>query len=133
MHQPFDPGADLETFARSGVGREIARLRSVELEAVAAVPVAATSADGAAAIAEVRNSGLGLPLLEVGFDTMWPDSAGQARAVVVAATNILSDPLDPLTRRSDRSAARKVQSRKLLNCSGIPMSSAFSIAMTSCR
>lgn len=91
-----DPGAGFETLARSGVGREIARLRSVELEAVAAVPVAGTSADRADAIAEVRNSGLGLPLLELSFDTTLPDSAEQARAIVAAATNTLSDPLDPL-------------------------------------
>jgi hypothetical protein len=91
-----DPGVGFETLARSGVGREIARLRSVELEAAAAVPVAGTSADRAVAIAAVRNSQLGLPLLELAFDTTLPDSAEQARAIVVAATNTLSDPLDPL-------------------------------------
>ncbi|MBT5866381.1 MAG: hypothetical protein HOH42_12525 [Ilumatobacter sp.] len=91
-----DPGVGFETLARSGVGREIARLRSVELEAAAAVPVAGTAADRAVAIAEVRNSQLGLPLLELAFDTTLPDSAEQARAIVVAASNILSDPLDPL-------------------------------------
>jgi hypothetical protein len=91
-----DPGVGFETLARSGVGREIARLRSVELEAAAAVPVPGTAADRAVAIAEVRNSQLGLPLLELAFDTTLPDSAEQARAIVVAASNILSDPLDPL-------------------------------------
>jgi hypothetical protein len=87
-----DPGVAFETLARFGVGREIARLRSVELAAVAAIPlVEGVTADRAAAIAEVRNSQLGLPLMELAFETSLAESAAQARALVAALAGI---PLD---------------------------------------
>ncbi len=87
-----DPGVAFQTLARFGIGREIARLRSVELAAVAAIPVVeGANADRAAAIEAVRNSQLGLPLTAVTFEATLPDSAEQARALVAAAAGIPAD------------------------------------------
>ena len=59
----------LVTGASGGIGREIARLRSVELAAVAAIPaVDGATADRAAAITAVRDGQLGLPMSDLAFD-----------------------------------------------------------------
>ncbi len=81
-----DPGVSFDNRARFGVSREIARLRSVELAAVAAIPVVeGATADRAAAIAEVRTSQVGLPLTELTFEASLLESAQQARTLVAGA------------------------------------------------
>ncbi len=78
-----DPGVGFESGARFGIGREIARLRAVELAAVIAIPVVdGATADRAAAIADVRNSEVGFALLDLAFDSPFAEVAGQARSVV---------------------------------------------------
>ena len=84
-----DPGAAFTSDARFGVGREIARFRSVELAAVAAIPtVDGVVADRAAAIADVRSAQLGLPMIELAFETTFPQSAEQARTLVAVAASV---------------------------------------------
>lgn len=77
-----DPGEAFDSGARFGLGREIARLRSVELAALAGIPAEdSATADRGALIAEVRAAQVGLPMLELPFDTSFADSAEQARTL----------------------------------------------------
>jgi hypothetical protein len=86
-----DPGAGFESGARFGIGREIARLRSVELAAVAAIPaVDGATADRAAAITAVRDGQLGLPMSDLAFDATFAESADLARTLAMG-----SNPTDP--------------------------------------
>lgn len=81
-----DPGVGFNSAPRFGVGREIARLRSVELAALEAMPVTVNEdGDRAGVIAEVRDSLIGLPMLDLTFDVDLVESAATARNLVSAA------------------------------------------------
>ena len=113
-----DPGAGFESGARFGVAREIARLRTVELAASEHSPWSRSERlrSGCQCLTSSLTCPTSIPLV-------WHVRSCQARTVRPR----LPRP-NPLAARSGSN-----QSRKLLNCSGMPMSSAFSIAITSCR
>ena len=81
-----DPGVGFESGARFGVGREIARLRAVELAAITSLPAnVEATVDRAAVIDEVRTSATGLALLDLDFAATPSETAAQARILVAAA------------------------------------------------
>ncbi len=81
-----DPGVGFDARPRVGVGREIARLRSVELTAAELAPVQpGVGADRVAAIDAVRESLIGLPINELGLEATPAESAERAFELVDAA------------------------------------------------
>jgi hypothetical protein len=81
-----DPGVGFESGARFGVGREIARLRAVELAAITSLPAnLEATVDRGAVIDEVRTSATGLPLLDLDFAATPSETAVQARILAAAA------------------------------------------------
>ena len=115
-----DPGVGYETVDPLGVARELVGWRTAELATLEAVRASnGTEAEAAAAWAVVEASTVGVDL-------------GARRVTRHRPSLRRTEP--PLPRCSPlllRLPPKADQSRKFWNCSGMPMSSAFSIAMTS--
>jgi hypothetical protein len=88
-----DPGAGFASGARFGVGREIARWRTVEFAAIENVDRrAGTAADRGLAVEQVRATQAALPIVALPFDTPYVEFARLARALVLTDDGSLGTP-----------------------------------------